>query len=63
MGGFWLLVAGVGMGGGSAVAETRPTVPGIEYTSGDHRLNYTARDARLHWSASDNRVQWISEEQ
>ena len=63
MGGFWLLVPGVGMGGGTAVVVTIPDVPGIEYTSGDHRLHYTAANGRLHWTCPDFRLQWTSEEQ
>ena len=57
------LIPTLGFGVGDAAVEERPTVPGIEYTSGDHRLHYTADNRRLHWTCPDFRLHWTSKEQ
>ncbi len=45
--GFFLLVAGVGMGAGTAAAA--PGTPGVEYTATDDRVHYAVADERPHY--------------
>lgn len=51
--GFFLLLRGVGMGGGTASVVLVPGVPGLEYKLKDTRLHYKVEDTRLHYHVSD----------